>query len=35
MSKELMDFSDLIDELFDPVTVEAEDFWEDPANLFV
>lgn len=35
MSKELIDFSDQIDELFDPVIVEAEDFWEDPANLFV
>lgn len=40
MSRELMEFSDQIDELFDPVPVdpvpvEPDDFWEDPANLFV
>ncbi|CAN5220914.1 hypothetical protein BH09BAC6_BH09BAC6_21620 [soil metagenome] len=35
MSKELMEFSDQIHELFDPVTIEADDFWEEPSNLFV
>ncbi|RKR80335.1 hypothetical protein BDD43_0432 [Mucilaginibacter gracilis] len=35
MSRELMEFSDEIDEWFDSVTVETDDFWEHPCNLFI
>lgn len=35
MSRELMEFSDLIDEVFDQQTVEPDDFWEQAGNLFV
>lgn len=36
MNRELMEFSDRIDELFEPVTLaEADNFWEEPDNLFI
>jgi hypothetical protein len=35
MSKELMEFSDRIDELFDQVIIEADDFWEYLTHLFI
>ncbi len=35
MSKELMEFSGQIDELFDQVSVEADDFWEQLTQLFI
>lgn len=35
MSRELMEFSDQIDELFDQAVVQPEDFWEQLVNLFI
>jgi hypothetical protein len=35
MSRELLEFSDMIDEQFDIDGVETEDFWELPANMFI
>ncbi|WP_432327883.1 hypothetical protein ACRQ5D_32750 [Mucilaginibacter sp. P25] len=35
MSRELIEFSDRIDELFDHQMVEPDDFWEQPCNLFI
>nr|NYE64391.1 hypothetical protein [Mucilaginibacter sp. E4BP6] len=35
MSKELMEFSDRIDELFDQVIIEADDFWKQLTHLFI
>ncbi len=37
MSRELIEFSELIDEQFDVVdsTTEAEDFWQSVLNLFI
>lgn len=35
MSRELIEFSDLIDEQFDVVDTEAEDFWQSVLNLFI
>lgn len=35
MSRELIEFSDLIDEQFDVVEPEAEDFWQSVLNLFI
>jgi len=35
MSRELLEFSDLIDKVFDPAAAEADDFWEQVCNLFV
>jgi len=35
MSRELLEFSDMIDEQFDIDDVDTEDFWELPANMFI
>ena len=35
MSRELIEFSDLIDEQFDIEIIEAEDFWESVSNMFI
>jgi hypothetical protein len=35
MSRELKDFSDLIDEKFDIAEVEEEGFWESILNMFI
>ncbi len=35
MSRELTEFSELIDELFDTAEVEEDDFWESFPNLFI
>ena len=35
MSRELSEFSDLIDEQFDIAEIEADDFWESLPNLFI
>ena len=37
MSRELIEFSDLIDERFEPteIEIETDDFWESVFNLFI
>ena len=35
MSTELLEFSDRIDELFDPVVAEPDDFWQQLIHLFI
>ena len=37
MSTELVEFSELLDEKFEPeeIDVEADDFWESVVNLFI
>lgn len=35
MSRELLEFSDQIDEQFDMDDTESDDFWEAIANLFI
>lgn len=35
MSRELEEFSELIDEQFDIADIEPEDFWQQPANMFI
>ena len=35
MSRELTEFSELIDEQFDLAEPEAEDFWQSVLNLFI
>jgi hypothetical protein len=35
MSRELIEFSELIDELFDIEDNEAEDFWQSISNMFI
>ncbi len=37
MSQELIEFSDLIDERFEPIeiVIETDDFWESVLNLFI
>jgi len=35
MSRELLEFSDMIDEQFDIDDSEAADFWELVANMFI
>ena len=35
MSRELLEFSDLIDERFDIEETEEADFWESEANMFI
>jgi hypothetical protein len=35
MSRELIEFSDLIDEHFEVTEIEADDFWESLTNLFI
>ncbi len=35
MSTELLEFSDRIDELFDPVAAEPDDFWQQLIHLFI
>jgi len=35
MSREIMEISDRIDELFDGATAEADDFWEQLIHLFI
>jgi hypothetical protein len=35
MSRELLEFSEQIDELFDRTVVEADDFWEQLSHLFI
>ena len=37
MSQELIEFSDLIDERFEPteIVIETDDFWETVLNLFI
>jgi hypothetical protein len=37
MSRELIEFSEMIDEQFEPTAVEIEpdDFWESVLNLFI
>jgi hypothetical protein len=35
MSKELIEFSELIDEQFDMEAIESEDFWQSVLNMFI
>jgi len=37
MSRELIEFSNMIDERFEPteIDIEADDFWESVLNLFI
>ncbi len=35
MSRELTEFSELIDEQFDIAEVEEDDFWESVSNMFI
>ena len=35
MSRELAEFSDMIDEQFDIAEIEEEDFWESVLNMFI
>jgi len=35
MSRELFEFSELIDEQFDMVDTEPDDFWESVFNMFI
>lgn len=35
MSRELIEFSELIDEQFDPEELEASDFWQSVLNMFI
>lgn len=35
MSRELIEFSDLIDEQFDLVAIEPDDFWQIVVNMFI
>lgn len=35
MSRELLEFSDMIDEQFDILDVEPEDFWQEIMNMFI
>ena len=37
MSQELIDFSNLIEERFEPteIVIETDDFWESVLNLFI
>ena len=35
MSRELIEFSDMIDEQFDMVITEPEDFWQMIINMFI
>lgn len=35
MSRELIEFSELIDEQFDMEDIEEEDFWQSVLNMFI
>jgi hypothetical protein len=35
MSRELLEFSDMIDAQFDIITVEPDDFWQMIVNMFI